>query len=155
MSGEQWIIRDDFQRGQLAAFVATLDVSEQPYVATIRPWKKNRSVEQNRLAWKWYGEVAKQGGEYTPDEIHRIAKLTYGVPILRADDGDFAEMWGTLTGQFPTYEDQWQKLMRYLPITSLMSTEQMSRYLSDFERVAGAKYTLTIPSLYGLSEGFL
>lgn len=151
---DTWLIRDDFQRSHCAKAVASLDVSS-PQLVTIKPWVKRRSDCQNRLAWMWYGEISKHGGEYTPDEIHRISKLTYGVPILRVDDEKFAEVWGTLTAQFPLYQDQWQKLMVYLPVTSLMDTKQMAQYLTELHRSASTKYVLTDPALCGLDGAYL
>ena len=115
-----------------------------------RIYKHDRSLAQNRLSHKWYSEVSLQGKEYTPEEVKSIAKLRWGVPILLAESEEFAAFWKLATATSPTYEQQREIIMPHTPITSLMSVEQMSRYLSDFLRVMGSKYQLTDPALLGL-----
>ena len=43
---------------------------------------RDRSGEQNRLAFKWYGEISEQTGEDRED-VRARCKLEIGVPILR------------------------------------------------------------------------
>ena len=66
------------------------------------------------------------------------------------ENGDFANYWERVSPIFPTYQDRWENLMPRTPVTSEMTTEQMSRYLNDFQRVMGSKYNLTDPALMGL-----
>ena len=65
--------------------------------------------EDDELGWKCY------------------CKLHHGVPILRAESEDFREAYdGAIKGL--TYEQK-LKVMRILPVTSLMSKAQLSKYL--------------------------
>ena len=72
------------------------------------------------------------------------------IPIVNAENGDFANYLERVSPIFPTYQDRWENLMPRTPVTSEMTTDQMSRYLNDFQRVMGSKYNLTDPALMGL-----
>ena len=150
MEGTFYILRTDEQKANAAAAVATVAVSDtKPVSVKIQPYSEKRKAAQNRMAHMWDGEISKQGGEYTPFEIHQISKLRYGIPILRQDE-DFEAYWQKVSPMFPTYEQQLEELMPRTPVTSIMTTKQMSQYLSDVCRSASMKYQLTDPSLLGL-----
>ena len=150
MDGEFFIIRTDRQKANAAAAVATVAISDQkPYSVKIQPYSEKRRSAQNRLSYMWYSEIAKQGGEYTDDEIRQISKLRYGIPILLLDE-DFAAYWEKVAPLFPTYEQKLNELVPRTPVTSIMDVKQMSQYLSDVCRSASTKYQLTDPSLLGL-----
>lgn len=90
-----------------------------------------RSLDQNALSHAWYNEIARQVAD-TPENVKCECKLRFGVPILRAEDDDFREMYDTAIKHHLTYE---QKLvaMRYLPVTSNMTKAQLSRYLEHIQ----------------------
>jgi len=148
------MVSNEFQRDRCRDHVGGLGLTK-PWRITVEPWAKNRSRDQNALAWKWNGEISKQGGEYTPDQVHQRAKLTYGVPILLAESTKFQDFWSRVSDLFPTLEEKTDLLMPMTPITSIMNTKQMAQYLTDFSRQASLKYQLTDPSLYGLSGAYL
>ena len=149
MQGERWYIRDNVNKAALASFVATLDATpEKPYVAQIIPWVKKRSLDQSALFHMWCGEISKQGGEYTPIQIKARAKYSWGVPILVAEMPSFARSWEAMKS-IMSHEELLEAL-EWFPVTSLMNTNQMSRFLTDMQRVSCQKYRLTDPALYGL-----
>lgn len=89
---------------------------------------KKRSVSQNSLAHEWYTQIASELRELSAHEVKRECKLNYGIPILRAEDEDFrAQYDGLIKGRF-SYEEKLQ-VMDWMPVTSLMTTDQLSRYL--------------------------
>ncbi len=97
---------------------------------------KNRSISQNSISHAWYEQLARELREDDVLGWRCYCKLHHGVPILRAEDEDFREAYdATIKGM--TYE---QKLiaMRMLPVTSLMTKLQLSKYLeamqADFSR---------------------
>jgi hypothetical protein len=96
-----------------------------PFVATIKSGKV-RSIDQNRLQWLWANEAAEQRQDVSAAEVQREWKLNIGVGILMEDE-DFANVW-TPAEQKLTYEEQLD-LMQVLPVTSMMSSKQLSRYL--------------------------
>lgn len=94
-----------------------------------------RSLNQNDISHVWYEQIAHELREDDALGWKCYAKLHHGVPILRAEDADFREVYdGAIKGL--TYE---QKLgvMRILPVTSLMNKAQLSKYLeavqADFQ----------------------
>ena len=138
-----------FQRDRLADQIKQLEVSkEKPVFIKITDAKEKRSEAINRLAHMWYRQVSKQGQEYTPEQVKSIAKLRWGVPIMREHDY-FNSRWMTLTAAFPSYEKQLE-ILEYLPVTSLMSNAEMSEYLTNFKQVMGDKYQLIEPQLEGI-----
>ena len=63
------------------------------------------------------------------DELgHRCyCKLHHGVPILRAESPEFREFYDTAMRGLP-YEQK-REFMKFVPVTSLMTKEQLSKYL--------------------------
>lgn len=98
--------------------------------ATTKPGM-GRSLDQNALSHAWYNEIALQIAD-TPENVKCECKLRFGVPILRAEDPDFRDMYDAAIKNHLTYE---QKLvaMRYLPVTSNMTKAQLSRYLEHIQ----------------------
>jgi hypothetical protein len=87
---------------------------------------KSRSSKQNRHSHAWYGQLARELPE--DDEIgwKSFCKLHFGVPILRADEPDFREMYDEKVKNL-AYETK-LLLMRWMPVTSLMTKLQLKIY---------------------------
>lgn len=98
-------------------------------------WKigKDRSMDQSALAEIWYRQVSHELSEDTPEGIKCEMKLRLGVPILRATDDNFRAMWDEKIKGIFTYEQK-LALMQYLPVTSLLTVEQMSQYLDNMQK---------------------
>ena len=127
-----------------------IDSAPDGWIVNIGPKKKrDRSIEQNRLQFKWATEVAAQCQDRSIEEVRNDWKLRHGVPILRRDDAGFREFYDTGLKHLPTFE---QKLvaMRYVPISSLMSVHQMQEYLDLIQRESLQQgYMLTDPDGFG------
>ncbi len=93
---------------------------------------RDRSLEQNRLAFLWAREAAEQRGDVTPDEVRLDWKLRHGVPIMREESPDFRAVYDK-TIRPASYEDK-VRLMAFIPVSSLMTVPQMSRYLDTIQR---------------------
>ena len=92
---------------------------------------RGRSLPMNSLWAVWYSLIGKESGQ-TTEEVKRECKLLYGVPILCAEDEAFRRVWeAKFAGD--TYE---QKLfmMRYLPVTSLLSKSQGMIFTETLQR---------------------
>jgi hypothetical protein len=88
---------------------------------------KARSLDANAVTHVWYGQIARELGDTTEAHVKAECKLRFGVPILRAEEADFCDMYDRLIrGRF-TYEEKLE-LMERMPVTSLMTTDQMNRY---------------------------
>ncbi len=94
--------------------------------------EEGRSLDQNALKEVWYNDVSKESGEMGRD-VKRYCKLHFGVPILRGEDEDFRAFYDSALKSKLSYEEKLQA-MDYMPVTSLMSTSQMTRYLSDMQK---------------------
>ena len=95
---------------------------------------KARSLDQNALSHEWYAQLARELREDDALGWKCYCKLHHGVPILRAEDAEFREFYD----QSIKLLDYEKKLvaMKFLPVTSLMTKPQLSKYLeavrSDF-----------------------
>lgn len=88
---------------------------------------RKRSLDQNGISHVWYEQMAREDRQHDALGHKCYCKLHHGVPILRAEDAEFRAFYdGAIKGL--SYE---QKLaaMKYLPVTSLMTVEQLSKYL--------------------------
>lgn len=104
---------------------------------------KDRSAQQNALSHAWYEQIASELREGTAAGVKCECKLRYGVPILRAEDADFRAMYdGAL--RMLSYP---QKLtvMHYLPVTSIMTTAQLSQYLEAIRDAYADRVRLEFP----------
>ena len=151
MNGVFHVLRTEHMKAQALAAVEAAEVSsKKPISVQIKTYTEKRSEAQNRLSHRWYGEIAEQGQEYTQEQIKCRAKKHFGVPILLAESEKFNAAWLKAIESFPTYEEQVDELLAFFPVTSLMTTKQMSQYLTAFYRVQGQRYKLTDPKVYGL-----
>lgn len=97
-------------------------------VISVKKGSKKRTDEQNSVINVWYGEVAEQLGDRSALDVRCESKLLLGVPILRAEDPEFLELYDGLIKRRFNYEEK-LKLMRSFPVTSLMNTKQLSLYM--------------------------
>ena len=91
-----------------------------------------RTIDQNALSHALYEQLARELPEYDAKGWKRMCKLHYGVPILRADDEHFREFYDTALKRLD-YERK-ISAMEYVPVTSIMSKGQLSRYIADMAR---------------------
>jgi hypothetical protein len=89
---------------------------------------KDRSLDQNAISHAWYAQVVRELREDDELGVKRFCKLTFGVPILRAEDADFREMYDAAIKFGLTYEQK-LKAMDFIPVTSLMTVAQLNKYL--------------------------
>ena len=93
---------------------------------------KHRTNEQNRLQHKWYQEAAEQIGEYDTGEYKSRCKLRFGVPILRATNDGFNDMWERRAENLPHEEKV--EMMEFINVTSLMNTKEKGQYLTAVQK---------------------
>lgn len=122
------IIRTD---ADLADYVALLGTLKRPFTAQHRQGA-DRSLDQNALQFKWAQEAAQQRGDMTFEEVRQEWKLHFGVPILRAENGDFRAVYDEAIKPLPYGLKL--KAMRFVPVTSEMTVKQMTAYLDTVQR---------------------
>jgi len=108
------------------------EYQRHPYVKVRVKSGQKRSLDANALSWVWYQQIAQELGEDTPEEIHAECKLRLGVPILRAEDEDFRRIYDASIKNMPY--DEKICAMQYIPVTSLMTRDQMAQYLDDMQK---------------------
>lgn len=103
-----------------------------PFPLRMEWWQtSDRSREQNRLMWKWAQEVADQSGDVDQNDVQARWKLEIGVPILRAEDADFRDLYDEAIRPLP-YETKIRIMRDFdFPVTSRMSVKQMTTFLNN------------------------
>lgn len=92
---------------------------------------KSRSLDQNAISHTWYGQVARELREDDEAGVKAFCKLHFGVPILRDADDDFRAKYDAVVKPM-AYADK-LVLMEWFPVTSLMTTAQLSNYLDKVQ----------------------
>lgn len=87
---------------------------------------KARTLPQNDITHVWYSQIARELPEDDALGWRCYCKLHHGVPIMRAEDDEFRGMYDSVI-KGRTYEEK-LLMMKYLPVTSLMSRKQLSAY---------------------------
>jgi len=114
------IIREERQRLHAIDRIAALNI-ETVWDISIKPYKKNRSLEQNALMWKWNTIIGDHLG-YTKDEMHEEFMRKF-LPSVMID---------TMSGPVEVYS------------TKQLKVKEMAEYLNHIERFA-AEYAIVLP----------
>ena len=98
----------------------------------VKAVSKGRSLNQNDISHVWYEQMGREDRQDDARGHRRYCKLHHGVPIMRSDDADFREAYDAIIRPLP-YE---LKLvaMDHWPVTSLMNTDQMTKYLEAVQK---------------------
>lgn len=124
---KSWTINSDSSLAEFQNDVMWL-YEQNKYITFSAPRiGKDRTLSANALSHVWYGQADKQLGQQI-GTARNFCKLHFGIPILRAEDPEFQLMYDQAI-KHNSYELK-LKIMAYWPVTSLMSREQMARYLT-------------------------
>jgi hypothetical protein len=93
---------------------------------------KDRSLDQNALSHAWYQQLAREMPQHDALGWKCECKLLHGVPILRAEDGEFRTFYDAAIKKSLSYEEK-LAAMRFVPVTSLMTSVQLSKYLEAMQ----------------------
>jgi len=93
-----------------------------------------RSTAQNRLAQRWFTDIATQLGDQTHEDVRAECKLRFGVPILRAENEAFRLSYDQVIKSL-TYEQKLEAVKAFdLPVTRLMTSKQMTAFMDEMQR---------------------
>lgn len=137
---------------QLLAFMAELGSQVFPFTITVSK-DKRRSQAMNRTIHKWFGEIAKHYGDRSEADVKADCNLTYGVPIKRRDDEEWAAAFGYIFDALN--KPSKVKALRVLdiPVTRDMTVKQLSEYMDQMSRdYREAGVFLTDPELQKYQE---
>lgn len=94
----------------------------------------SRSSLQNRLAQRWFSDIATQLGDQTHEEVRAACKLQFGVPILRAENEAFRVQYDRTMKHLP-YDQKLDAVRVFdLPVTRLMTVKQMTAFMDAMQR---------------------
>lgn len=125
----KFIIHQNNQ-AKLIEKINQLDPTER-FVCDIKPFAEKRTELQNKISHAWYGELANSLKENDALGYKCFCKLVIGVPILRAENSEFRESYD-LVIKVLSYENKLEA-MKILPVTSIMTTKQLSQYLESMK----------------------
>ena len=79
MANKRWILRDDTIRELCLSWLGAIELDkENPLEVLVKPYKKNRSLEQNDMFHAWCGTIADKTG-HSKQEIKLImVESTFG-----------------------------------------------------------------------------
>jgi hypothetical protein len=125
------------------ALAAMLRFRKLPITVT---WTQGapRSDAQNRLAQRWFTDIATQLGDQTHEDVRAECKMRFGVPILRAENDAFRVSYDRVLKHVP-YEEKLQAIRDFdLPVTRLMTVKQMTDFMDAMQKhwsVQGVRLT--------------
>ena len=130
-----WTLNSETSLQAFLGDIRTL-YQENKFVKVSAKTGKARSLDQNAISHAWYEQLARELKEDDALGWKCYCKLHHGVPILRAEDEEFRECYDQ-TLKAMSYEKK-LSVMRYFPVTSIMTKPQLSKYLEamreDFRR---------------------
>ena len=98
-----------------------------PFTLTMKEGDK-RSLDQNALVHKWFGEIAKQRGDISAKDVKGLCHVTYGVPI-RMRDPVWSRVWHKMFAPL-TWEQQCFLFSQgILSMTRDMTTTELREYM--------------------------
>lgn len=127
----RFILRDEQIRENALRYLGALNLAQECTLQVeIKPHKRNRSLAQNRIYWRFTTTIGEALG-YRKDEQHRIFKGLYLLPILARDDEQVARVERAIGG-----DPEGTDAMIDLLTTTDLSVKQFAEYLADVEHFA-------------------
>ncbi|MCK5604496.1 hypothetical protein KAR91_21580 [Candidatus Pacearchaeota archaeon] len=117
------IIHNEIDKDRVIKHVQALNI-DKPWSVDIKPYKKNRSLSQNKLYFLWLNTIGNDIG-YTTDELHAIMADKF-LP------DEIVEYGG--------------KQIKKDKSTSRLNTKEFTEYLEKIDRFAAAELGIVLPS---------
>lgn len=141
---QRWNLTNDEHWRNFGEYRTNHKLAGKKLVVEIIP--EHRSLPQNDLINTLYAEIGRQVEDQSVNEIRRECKLRYGVPILRAVNERFRNLYDNAIKNTLTYEQKLEA-MDILPVTSLMNKKQATAYIDEVIREYSKQgYRLAHPS---------
>jgi len=135
------------------ALAEILRVLKLPVTVTWTQGALRRNA-QNRLAQRWFTEIATFLVDQTHDEVRAECKLRFGVPILLAENEAFCTEYERVFGEM-NYENRLAAIKAFdLPVTRLMTVKQMSQFMDNMQREWLPHVKLTDPEAMKYEQEF-
>jgi hypothetical protein len=93
-----------------------------------------RKNAQNRLAQRWFTDIANHFGDRTHENVRAECKLRFGVPILRAENQAWRLSYDRVMKPLD-YETKLAAIEAWdLPVTRDMNVKQMTAFMDAVQR---------------------
>ncbi len=139
------IISNENDRSLFIQKLNKIDLSKGAWQVDAAIYKPSRSKAQNKLLFKWYGEISKQSGD-SLENVRNELKFRLGCQILcqNPKNDDFRAFYESLMSMY-TYE-QCVSAMAFVGVSSLMNVKEFTEYLRQIEFYSvNQGYVLTHP----------
>ena len=129
---QRFIIHTKENRAQAVRAIQEIR-SEPLMIVEIKPYKKDRSIAQNDLLYKWLTEFSKQSGNTVTWE-RGYYKYKFGVDILAETNSEIRPLVSALEAEY-----EYEKLINIMGsdligVTRHMKIKQMTTYLNHIEQ---------------------
>lgn len=138
-----WPVRNEQDRETVVRIIRKRE--KLPFTVSLRAGAP-RTIEQNKLQRKWMLELEEQGDQ-TAEEYRGLCKAYFGVPILLAENEEFADKYNRIIRPL-NYEQKLEIMQEPIdfPVTRLMTTKQKTKYLDAvYKHFVQQGFYLTIP----------
>lgn len=117
---------------ELDGWMRFLSLRKFPMTVSVIAGAK-RTLPQNATVHMWFADVSNQLGDSSEAEVKADCNATYGIPILRRDNPEWAEEFAALEH---LNHEALRKLIRVLdvPITRKMTSKQLTEYMDQMRR---------------------
>lgn len=148
MKAENFILHTEFIRENAIAFMNRIALDGKTKVTFSSAG--NKSAKQRGLDWRWNTDVADSGmgGKFedTKDNVHRVCKFKWAIPIFIRDDPFFAELYEIYTQLYNNDPERMKWFIDRRVHTEEFNVSQMAEYLTDKQRhYLGLGFPLTDP----------
>lgn len=105
-----------------------------PLTLAITIGEPTRREKQNKLAQRWFSDIARQREDMTHEDARAMCKLHFGVPILRAENDAFCASYDRVMKALP-YEAKLEAIKAFdMPVTRLMTVKQMTAFMDALQQ---------------------
>ena len=117
------------------AYAKTLiDAAPVNATATVRTAKEARTMAQNRLIHRWFGDISRHLMGESEADVKVRCNLMYGKPILARDNAEWGEEFSAVF-EVLSYEKKLNAIKTFdIPFTRNMSVKQLSEYMNEMQR---------------------
>ena len=135
------VIKTEEERARCMSKIKWLDL---PATVTIKDGAL-RTLDQNALVHKWFGEIAGQRGDVTAADVKAEYHIEYGFPILMRDRG-WAGFHKTALAHLNHAQTVYALKKGWVPVTRQMTVKELTEYMDAVSTDARGKgFHLTHP----------
>lgn len=136
MKAEHFILHTEFIRENAIAFMNKIELDGKTQVTFCNAGDK--SAKQRGLDWMWSTDIANSGmgGKFedTKDNVHRVCKFKWAIPIFVRDDPFFAELYKAYINLHKGDPERMKWFVDTMVHTEEFNVSQMAEYLTEKQR---------------------